>query len=133
MTIGVERPPYGARHRKFSPFSFQLSSRPVSVELPSRLGPRISGQSPAAGPPPRGACPCTTHVVPSAAPRAASSVHFFSITRLMRGSTTCPTGYVPRDGDVYLGIVALGELGSGNGDQGSGLVPRSEEHTSELQ
>src|SRR5687768_2354105 len=48
MTMGADRPPYGARHRKFSPFSAHLSIRPVSFETPSRLGPRMSGQSPIA-------------------------------------------------------------------------------------
>src|SRR4030095_5302537 len=43
-----ERPPYAARHRKFWPFSTHLSTRPVSAEIPSRLGPRASGQSPRA-------------------------------------------------------------------------------------
>src|SRR5689334_3396496 len=47
-TIGVDRPPYGARHRKFCPLRAQLSIRPVSFETPSRLGPRMSGQSPIA-------------------------------------------------------------------------------------
>src|SRR5687767_4658644 len=47
MTMGVERPPYGTRHRKFSPFSFQVLMRPFSTETPSRFGPRSSGQSPA--------------------------------------------------------------------------------------
>jgi hypothetical protein len=47
-TIGVDRPPYGARQRKFSPLSAHLSIRPVSFETPSRLGPRMSGQSPMA-------------------------------------------------------------------------------------
>src|SRR5688572_82537 len=47
MTIGVERPPPGTRHRKFSPFSFHVLMRPFSTEMPSRLGPRSSGQSPA--------------------------------------------------------------------------------------
>ena len=47
MTMGVERPPPGTRHRKFSPFSFQVLMRPFSTEMPSRLGPRSSGQSPA--------------------------------------------------------------------------------------
>ena len=54
MTIGAERPPYGTRQRKFSPFSAHLSISPVSREMPSRFGPRISGQSPTATR--RGAC-----------------------------------------------------------------------------
>ena len=48
MTIGAERPPYGARHRKFWPLSGHFSIRPFSSETPSRCGPRISGQSPSA-------------------------------------------------------------------------------------
>src|SRR5262245_45556785 len=48
MTIGAERPPYGARHRKFWPFSSQRPTSPVSGDVPSRFGPRTSGQSPAA-------------------------------------------------------------------------------------
>src|SRR5262249_21898656 len=48
MTIGADRPPYGTRHRKFSPLSAHLSMSPVSREMPSRFGPRISGQSPIA-------------------------------------------------------------------------------------
>src|SRR5262245_11664909 len=47
MTMGVDRPPPGTRHRKFSPFSFHVLIRPFSTEAPSRLGPRSSGQSPA--------------------------------------------------------------------------------------
>ena len=54
MTIGAERPPYGTRHRKFSPFSAHFSISPVSREIPSRFGPRTSGQSPSATR--RGAC-----------------------------------------------------------------------------
>src|SRR5437588_9260575 len=46
--MGAERPPYGARQRKFSPLSAHFSGRPVSSELPSRLGPLASGQSPSA-------------------------------------------------------------------------------------
>src|SRR5580765_5852052 len=46
MTIGADRPPYGARQRKFSPFSAQRPTSPVSGEVPSRFGPRASGQSP---------------------------------------------------------------------------------------
>src|SRR6186713_599030 len=45
--MGVERPPPGTRHRKFSPFNFHELMRPFSTEMPSRLGPRSSGQSPA--------------------------------------------------------------------------------------
>ena len=48
MTIGADRPPYGARHRKFWPFIVHVSGNPVSVDTPSRLGPRASGQSPRA-------------------------------------------------------------------------------------
>src|SRR5262245_55227463 len=48
MTMGADRPPYGTRQRKFSPLRAHLSMRPVSREMPSRLGPRISGQSPTA-------------------------------------------------------------------------------------
>src|SRR5512132_1884273 len=46
MTIGADRPPYGARQRKFSPLSAQRPTSPVSGEVPSRFGPRASGQSP---------------------------------------------------------------------------------------
>ena len=46
MTTGVDRPPYGTRQRKFSPFSFHELMSPVSREMPSRFGPLSSGQSP---------------------------------------------------------------------------------------
>src|SRR2546426_929731 len=46
ITIGADRPPYGARQRKFRPFNSHLSIRPVSFDVPLRFGPRISGQSP---------------------------------------------------------------------------------------
>src|SRR5262245_39252860 len=45
-TIGADRPPYGTRQRKFSPLMAHFSGSPVSREMPSRLGPRASGQSP---------------------------------------------------------------------------------------
>jgi hypothetical protein len=48
LTTGAERPPYGARHKKFSPFMAHFSTSPVSFEVPSLFGPRISGQSPIA-------------------------------------------------------------------------------------
>src|SRR5262245_32531042 len=50
ITIGADRPPYGTRQRKFWPFSANFSGRPVSFEMPSRFGPRASGQSPTATP-----------------------------------------------------------------------------------
>src|SRR6188472_2418083 len=80
MTIGADRPPYGTRHRKFSPFSFQLLSRPVSLDTPSRASPRISGQSPGASTPRGGACPWTTSAPsPRAVETAMTRKHFFSI------------------------------------------------------
>src|SRR5215469_5789579 len=45
ITIGAERPPYGAFHNRFSPFGDHLLGSPASREMPSRLGPRQSGQS----------------------------------------------------------------------------------------
>src|SRR5262245_38032757 len=50
ITIGADRPPYGTRQRKFWPFNAHFSGRPVSFEMPSRFGPRASGQSPIAIP-----------------------------------------------------------------------------------
>jgi hypothetical protein len=44
--MGADRPPYGARHRRFCPLSDQESMSWLSREIPSRFGPRISGQSP---------------------------------------------------------------------------------------
>ena len=43
MTTGAERPPYGTRQRKFSPFSVHFSMSPVSREIPSRVGPTHLG------------------------------------------------------------------------------------------
>src|SRR6266700_608133 len=43
---GVERPPYGAFHARFWPANDHFSGSPFSMETPSRLGPRQSGQSP---------------------------------------------------------------------------------------
>src|ERR1041385_6132856 len=45
MTIGPERPPYGARHARLSPVGDHLTGRFFSVEMPSRAGPRHSAQS----------------------------------------------------------------------------------------
>src|SRR5262249_18091318 len=45
ITIGAERPPYGAFHSRFSPLGDHLFGSPVSCETPSRAGPRQSGQS----------------------------------------------------------------------------------------
>src|SRR5690349_8798309 len=45
MTIGAERPPYGARHARFSPVGDHFTGRFFSVETPSRSGPRHSAQS----------------------------------------------------------------------------------------
>src|ERR1051325_515984 len=45
MTIGAERPPYGARQARFSPLGDHLTGRFFSVEMPSRFGPRHSAQS----------------------------------------------------------------------------------------
>src|SRR5207247_1560562 len=77
ITIGAERPPYGARQRKFWPLSAHFSGRPVSAETPSRLGPRASGQSPTGTR--RGPCPDT---VPAMTTRAAMMTqHFLSMGR----------------------------------------------------
>src|SRR5438034_8269089 len=46
--MGADRPPNGARQRKFWPLIAHLSMSLVSCETPSRLGPRASGQSPRA-------------------------------------------------------------------------------------
>jgi len=78
MTIGVERPPPGTRHRKFSPFSAHFSMSPVSREMPSRFGPRISGQSPSATR--RGACADMDALIPSAS--SAGTMHFLSMGHL---------------------------------------------------
>src|SRR5690242_9962744 len=43
---GAERPPYLAFQARFSPASDHFSGRPFSREMPSRSGPRQSGQSP---------------------------------------------------------------------------------------
>src|SRR5215470_4534856 len=45
ITIGAERPPYGAFHKRFSPVGDHLLGSPVSREMPSRPGPLQSGQS----------------------------------------------------------------------------------------
>src|ERR1044072_2196903 len=45
ITIGAERPPYGARQARFSPVGDHLTGRFFSVEMPSRAGPRHSAQS----------------------------------------------------------------------------------------
>src|SRR4030095_3888638 len=45
IAIGVERPPYGAFHTRFSPFGDHFVGRPFSSEMPSRAGPRQSVQS----------------------------------------------------------------------------------------
>src|SRR5215207_11101292 len=45
MTMGAERPPYGARHPRFSPAGVHLAGRFFSLETPSRPGPRHSAQS----------------------------------------------------------------------------------------
>ena len=52
--MGADRPPNGARQRSVPPLKSHESGRPVSEEMPSRLGPRASGQSPRATR--RGAC-----------------------------------------------------------------------------
>src|SRR6185436_18005384 len=69
MTMGADRPPYGARHRKFWPFSAHFSTRPVSLDTPSPLGPRASGQSPIAT---RlaGACAEASHPAATTSPSA---------------------------------------------------------------
>src|SRR5688572_1086571 len=45
MTIGAERPPYGAFQARFSPAGDHLEGSPFSREIPSRAGPRHSAQS----------------------------------------------------------------------------------------
>src|SRR5215470_10497986 len=45
MMIGVDLPPYGAFQRRPSPFGDHLTGSPVSGDVPSRAGPRQSGQS----------------------------------------------------------------------------------------
>src|SRR5215467_11162298 len=45
ITIGAERPPYGAFPNRFSPFGDHLVGSPVSREIPSRPGPLQSVQS----------------------------------------------------------------------------------------
>ena len=66
----------GARHRKFSPLSAHFSGSPVSADRPSRLGPRISGQSPSDTR--RGPCPSRTD--PRMKTAARKTPHFFSMT-----------------------------------------------------
>src|ERR1044072_9662637 len=46
MTIGAERPPYGARQARLSPVGDHLTGKFFSLEMPSRFGPRHSAQSP---------------------------------------------------------------------------------------
>src|SRR5688500_5928398 len=43
--MGADRPPNGTFHAKFSPAGDQLVGRFVSVDIPSRAGPRHSAQS----------------------------------------------------------------------------------------
>jgi hypothetical protein len=45
MTIGAERPPYGAFQARFSPEGDHFTGKFFSVDVPSRRGPRQSGQS----------------------------------------------------------------------------------------
>jgi hypothetical protein len=78
-TIGAERPPYGARQRKLAPFNAQVLTNPVSADVPSRFGPRASGQSPSAIR--RG--PCADPLMAAAATAAATShvlFHYIIVT-----------------------------------------------------
>jgi hypothetical protein len=45
ITIGAERPPYGAFQARFSPESDHFDGKPFSGLMPSRAGPRQSAQS----------------------------------------------------------------------------------------
>src|SRR5207247_9374877 len=76
ITIGADRPPYGARQRKFWPFNSHLSISPVSFDVPLRLGPRISGQSPSG----TRLGPCPDASVPAAMKRATRRVVLLGIS-----------------------------------------------------
>src|SRR6185503_4953334 len=45
MTIGAERPPYGAFQARLSPVGDHFTGRFFSLDMPSRAGPRHSAQS----------------------------------------------------------------------------------------
>jgi hypothetical protein len=45
MTMGADRPPNGTFHARFSPEGDHFEGRFFSADLPSRFGPRHSGQS----------------------------------------------------------------------------------------
>src|SRR5439155_590025 len=81
--MGADRPPNGARQRKFWPLIAHLSMSLVSGETPSRLGPRASGQSPRATL--RGPCaePVSAASVASANARAVRH-RFLSIVFIAR-------------------------------------------------
>src|SRR5882724_10977388 len=87
MTTGAERPPYGARQRKFCPLSAHFSIRPLSSETPFRCGPRDSGQSPSETL--RG--PCAEMNTPSARTIDAGRMRRLSIgyTRLRHLTARC--------------------------------------------
>src|ERR1700683_1149575 len=74
-TTGADRPPYGARHRKFSPLIAHFSGKPVSADVPSPFGPPCPGQSPRATR--RG--PCAHTETQRHKTTAARSHEFFSI------------------------------------------------------
>src|SRR5579864_5825553 len=61
---GVERPPYGAFQARVSPLSDHFSGSPFSGLVPSRFGPRQSGQS---------AAPACAHRASAAAGTASSA------------------------------------------------------------
>src|SRR3972149_10407861 len=88
MTTGADRPPYGTRHRKFSPLRPHRSIRPISREIPSRPGPRGSGQSPSEtrrGPWADTARPRTSR------PRATGRANLFSMHAPRVGMPPAPT------------------------------------------
>src|SRR5438093_11969719 len=89
--MGADRPPNGARQRKFWPLIAHLSMSLVSGETPSRLGPRASGQSPRATL--RGPCaePVTAASVASANARATRHMFLsigFIVSISLRRSTS---------------------------------------------
>src|ERR1039457_1632909 len=67
---GVERPPYVAFQSRLSPFSDHFSGSPFSRDVPSRFGPRQSGQSPA----PDGPCATSANAANGIASRACSRI-----------------------------------------------------------
>src|ERR1039457_3962464 len=107
---GVERPPYVAFQARLSPLSDHFSGSPFSREVPSRFGPRQSGQSPS----PDGACAWRASAANGIASRAFSRTLLIE-TPLVVTNRSYNVRRVGRQGRGRARPTSAAGMGSGTG------------------